>query len=642
MGGSELDLDLGETGDEVSESEEDDNSEAETSKNAEVEENTRQNALSITTTIPPPPSTSTGRYVPPHLREKSDNLTTSVSKPSNAESPSPHRRPLLGLLNRLTPTALPSLIPLFQTLFSSISRGELTPLLSSVLIEDVLAKSDQIGSGILLSLSGLIAWRAREKISGKAEVAGVVAATVERLDAEMAKGGEGKEKDNLIEFLADLVNFRVLGAELMFGFIRELVEKEGTNIIEEDVDMILKIVKVCGQQLKAEDTSSIKDIAELVATKQKSAQQSTISSRTRFMLETLEKLKTSKFQFKKGGLIDGNDSYNHIQLFLNTLDKKKPSDVPDPLNLSLESVRSAISKGQGAKWWLTGAGHIMETKYDPWNVKGESEERVLQKGKEKEKEKIEFKKLAKKQGMNTDIRERIFGVIMTSEDYVDACEKLLQRKLSETQQREIVRVLLHCCGSEKTYNPYYTLIGHRLLTRTSTKATHSFQVTMQYWLWDFFRELGEEDIGGEGMGVERTASGETVPERKWQNVAMCYAWWIAKGGLSLGIFKPLDFKSLASDSKSFLTHLFSSLFFSLQTTSPLLSINPTTPWKKDASLLRKVFETTPVLSDRKLCKGVGEFLRAYNFKPKTRNEREKEILDWSRKEVIELLGMMED
>ena len=37
--------------------------------------------------------------------------------------------------------------------------------------------------------------------------------------------------------------------------------------------------------------------------------------------------------------------------------------------------------------------------------------------------------------------------MMRLQDYVDACERLSQLKLTEVQQREIVRVVLHCCGN---------------------------------------------------------------------------------------------------------------------------------------------------------------------------------------------------
>ena len=33
------------------------------------------------------------------------------------------------------------------------------------------------------------------------------------------------------------------------------------------------------------------------------------------------------------------------------------------------------------------------------------------------------------------------------QDYVDACERLTQLNLTEVQQREVVRVLVNCCGN---------------------------------------------------------------------------------------------------------------------------------------------------------------------------------------------------
>lgn len=43
------------------------------------------------------------------------------------------------------------------------------------------------------------------------------------------------------------------------------------------------------------------------------------------------------------------------------------------------------------------------------------------------------------------IRRKVFHVIMTAEDYVDALEKLLRLKLRGTQEREIIRVAIDCC-----------------------------------------------------------------------------------------------------------------------------------------------------------------------------------------------------
>lgn len=131
---------------------------------------------------------------------------------------------------------------------------------------------------------------------------------------------------------------------------------------------------------------------------------------------------------------------------------------------------------------------------------------------------------------------------------MDAVDKLLSLKLSEVQQREIVRVLLHCIGSEKAYNPYYTLILSRLLQTSSSSSkaavgVHSYMITLQYSLWDYFRSLGEADVGGaeivKGAAAAAAAGHKAGADdrKKMRNMAKAYAWWCAKSGLGLNILK---------------------------------------------------------------------------------------------------------
>ena len=55
-----------------------------------------------------------------------------------------------------------------------------------------------------------------------------------------------------------------------------------------------------------------------------------------------------------------------------------------------------------------------------------------------------------KMRMNTMVKKTVFGVLMTSEDCMDAFEKLLRLGLRrKTQDREIVFVLVECCIHEK-------------------------------------------------------------------------------------------------------------------------------------------------------------------------------------------------
>lgn len=183
--------------------------------------------------------------------------------------------------------------------------------------------------------------------------------------------------------------------------------------------------------------------------------------------------------------------------------------------------------------------------------------------------------------MNTEVRKGVFNVLMSSEvssrsidpagvlgadwrfglhpqDYVDACERLLQLGLSDVQQREIARVLLQCSGNvslsspsfsrtipsspsfnrtqEKSYNPYYTLVAQRLCQKS-----HSFQITLQYLLWDFLRDLGEKSVGGEelvkNMQDDSANATHKVPERKVGNLAKLYSWCVAKEALNISILK---------------------------------------------------------------------------------------------------------
>lgn len=62
--------------------------------------------------------------------------------------------------------------------------------------------------------------------------------------------------------------------------------------------------------------------------------------------------------------------------------------------------------------------------------------------------------------MNTDIRKAVFQAIASSEDYIQAFESLLRLNLKKEQEREIIKVLVHCCVQEKSsFNKFYYLLA---------------------------------------------------------------------------------------------------------------------------------------------------------------------------------------
>ena len=129
----------------------------------------------------------------------------------------------------------------------------------------------------------------------------------------------------------------------------------------------------------------------------------------------------------------------------------------EPLRVTLEDLHSAESKG---KWWLVGAAWSG----DPLVDRQMNAAETAATARKEENQESELLKLARSQGMNSDIRRSIFVVLMSSDvghlvldssvidlslkhqDYVDACERLSQLNLTDVQQREIIRVVLHCCG----------------------------------------------------------------------------------------------------------------------------------------------------------------------------------------------------
>lgn len=137
------------------------------------------------------------------------------------------------------------------------------------------------------------------------------------------------------------------------------------------------------------------------------------------------------------------------------------------MNVSLEDLRNVDKRG---KWWLVGSAWAGDPLVDRQQQVDEPLELDLAQDDEASLSEDKAKallKLAKRQGMNTDVRRSIFVVLMSSEvgpirrfstllgdnvllrfqDYVDACDRLNHLKINDQQRPEIVRVLLHCLSN---------------------------------------------------------------------------------------------------------------------------------------------------------------------------------------------------
>ncbi|KAJ7903418.1 hypothetical protein B0H14DRAFT_3079584 [Mycena olivaceomarginata] len=526
-----------------------------------MESESDEDEEAVSATAKPQPGTA---YVPPHLRNRPQDE-------AGSEAMIKLTRQIKGLLNRMTEQNIASILDSIEEIYRKNSRNDVTSTLTTLIVDGISSHSSLLDSYVVLYgafVSSL------HKIIGIEFAAFFVQRVVSAYEqhytdlTDAAKNPEqaavpdnpqtdaftsGKECSNLIVLLSELYNFQVISCVLVFDIIRGLLD---TDLSEFSVELLLKVVRNSGQQLRHDDPSALKDIIQTVQSKI-SDQDEALGSRTRFMVETLTNLKNNKLK-RNTTLNQGGEAVERMKKFLSGLSKSRHVMAHEPLRVSLQDLHSAESKG---KWWLTPLVDRQDEAPKREESANDSGNTVLL-------------KLARKQGMNTDIRRSIFVVLMSSDDYVDACERLPQLSLTEVQQREIVRVLLHCCGNEKSYNPYYALVCQHLC-----RSSHSYKITLQFCLWDFLRDLGEANVGGaeviKNLKDDRDEGAafdvKSISSTRIRNVAKAYAWWVAKDCVTLAILKPVDFTALKPQSREFLKEFVVQLFVSSQVAAPVIS-----------------------------------------------------------------------
>jgi len=301
--------------------------------------------------------------------------------------------------------------------------------------------------------------------------------------------------------ISHLYNFQIFSSVIIIDLIKLFIK----NMTELDVELLLLALKYCGFQMRGEDPVALKGI--ILEIQAKSAKIDSQKPRVKFMIETISDIKNNKK--KDGDALEVR--YQPLKRYLKGIAKKKGVISPEPLRVPLNDLLASKEKG---RWWLVGSAWVGNTETPVIN-----QDEVID---------DEISKLAKQQGMNTEVRRRIFHILMTSEDFADAFERLLKLNLKERQEREIIKVLIHCCGQEKVYNQYYAYLAEKLCS-----WKHSFKITFQYSLWDFFKTIPEASA------------------QKIKNIARLLGFLLTRESLGLIIFKAVDFHDLPHKSAIF-------------------------------------------------------------------------------------------
>uniref|UniRef100_A0A1A8NAD0 Nucleolar MIF4G domain-containing protein 1 n=1 Tax=Nothobranchius rachovii TaxID=451742 RepID=A0A1A8NAD0_9TELE len=455
-------------------------------------------------------ASTAGKYVPPHLRNmRDDKRKAELDK---------LRRNVKGLLNRLSEPNVAFICGQLEELYMSCSRKDMNDALTDVLLAACVAPTlmpDRLLMEHVLLVSVL------HHAVGLEVGAHFLETVVRRFNEAYKTSGEGKECDNLIAIIAHLYNFQVVHSVLIFDILKELV---GT-FTEKDVELILFVLRNVGFALRKDDALALK---ELISEAQRKASDmgSKVKDQTRvrFMLETMLALKNNDMR-----KIPGYDPEpaERLRKLLRTLIHSSSAGSDLKLRVSLENLLKAEQVG---RWWIVGSSWsgapMIGKQGDPTSKQSPAEGQFSHKVLE----------LARKQRMNTEVRRNIFCVLMTSEDYIDAFEKLLRMGLKDKQEREIVHVLMDCCLQEKNFNAFYAVLGEKFCSHD-----RRFQMTFQFSLWDKFRELSN------------------LPTSSFNNLVQLLTRLLQRKCLSLSVLKAIEFGELDKATVRFLRQVLTKL-----------------------------------------------------------------------------------
>ncbi|KAM9022701.1 nucleolar MIF4G domain-containing protein 1 [Ara ararauna] len=452
------------------------------------------------------------KYVPPQVRRAQETLDD-----KKREELGRLKKMVNGLINRLSEPNLSSISGQMEELYMANSRKDMNETLTDILMN---ACVTAVAMPARLIMEHVLLVSVLHHNVGIEVGAHFLEAVVKKFDELSKSDAEGKECENLLALIAHLYNFHVVHCLLIFDILKKLV----SAFTEKEVELILFLLKNVGFSLRKDDALALKELITEAQRKANTAEKKLQDqTRVRFMLETMLALRNNDMRKIPGYDPEPVEKLRKLQ---RTLVHKSGSGKETELRVSLESLLSADRVG---RWWIVGSSWSGAPMIDDTNSKTQQKLHI---GKVSSK----IMDLARKQRMNTDIRRSIFYVLMTSEDYLDAFEKLLKLGLKDQQEREIVHVALHCCLQEKTYNPFYAFLANKFC-----EYQRRFQVTFQFSIWDKIKDL------------------ENLSAAAISNLVSLLVHLLRTKSLSLSVLKVVEFSELDKPKVRFLRQVLSML-----------------------------------------------------------------------------------
>lgn len=543
------------------------------------------------------------KYIPPALRGPPS---------SDAEALSRLKRQIQGLINRLSDANILTILKEIEKIYATNPRGYVNTTLIDLLI-DMLSDPSALLESFIILHAGFIA--AVYKVIGPDFGAQIVERIVAEFDRHYQpnKDGVGKHTTNIMSVVSELYTFQVIGSNIVFDYIRLFLDE----LSEINTELLLRIVRAAGPQLRQDDPTALKDIVVLLQKSVASVGQQNLPVRTKFMIETINDLKNNKMKTGLAGASITRERTTAMKKQLGTLNSRNLK-ATEPLRVGLKDIKDTDKVG---KWWLVGASWRNQAQN---GAAAEEDNEKVRKPVVVEEEdddgEVDLVQLAREQRMNTDVRRAIYVSIMSATDFKDAQIRLNKLNLKKAQEIEIPKVIIHCAGAEKTYNPYYTILARKVC------SDHKTRKSFQFALWDIFKSLGENQDGGADSDDEADDS-NGVSLRKLVNQGKLYGTLMAKRVLSITCLKNLNFPYLQPKTKTFVEIML--------VTAILETQKGTKDDKKETALLQTFVEVDQA---PEMVAGLQFFLKKVVSKTDIVEKSEKETVKWGCKAAISVLN----
>lgn len=465
------------------------------------------------------------KYIPPALRRKLAMENSGMSEEVLALQKS-----IKGPINKLSESNVGSIVNEINGLFLNNPRQLVNENLTSIILDGIIQQGRLLDTFVYLHATLVVALY---RLQGVDFGAYFIQTLIEKFESLRSDQSKGKETLNLSSLLSAVYAFQLVSSKLLYDVIRSLIEE----LSEPNAEILLKIVRNSGNQMRSDDPSALKEIVLQISKKSASLPKESVSMRMQFLVETITSLKNNKMKAQNE---DTHQLTIRLKKFLGTFTSNK---FADPIQVSLQDIREVNTKG---KWWLVGSAWKGNDSNNEQNslVNSDVMNDILDNAEPN------WLELARAQRMNTDIRRAIFISIMSANDFMDAVTKLDKLALKKVQEREIPRILIHCAVVEPSWNPYYGILASKLCD------SHSLRKTFQFMLWDLvksFEGANGDDSDDEDMFYGFDDDQEDDDKlKKILNLGRLFGHMFAEGSLALHALRTVNFVAASPDNKLFM------------------------------------------------------------------------------------------